>query len=298
MVHMTLIQLQIFSLVSELGGFTAAASRLGVSQSAISHAIKSLEQELGVTLFLRRHSTVEPTNIGQQLLLRARVMLGAAETMRQEASASKTLQQGYLSVGSFGPTSSVHLLPAILNVFCKAYPGIEVHIDEAPDKQVLQWLEERRVDLGFVVLPNETFKTYPIFTDQMVAVLPQNHRLAQNTTVSLSELSHHPFALTEAGSGALITRLFARARVTPQIRYRTTQILSTLDTVARGDAVTILAETALPKGEQQDYVIRPLAPSITRQVGLAIPDEDQASPATQAFIKTAVTWARRTRKDL
>jgi len=293
--HMTLIQLQIFSLVSELGGFTAAASRLGVSQSAISHAIKSLEQELGVTLFLRRHSTVEPTNIGQQLLLRARVMLGAAETMRQEASASKTLQKGYLRVGSFGPTSSVHLLPAILKVFCKAYPGIEVHIDEAPDKQVIQWLEERRIDIGFVVLPNDTFKTYPIFTDQMVAILPQKHCLAQNTTVSLSELSHHPFALTEAGSGALITRLFARARVTPQIRYRTTQILSTLDTVSRGDAVTILAESALPKGEHQDYVIRALDPPITRQVGLAIPDEDQASPATRAFIKTAVIWARKTR---
>jgi len=81
---MTLTQLEIFSLVAELRGFTLAAHRLGISQSAVSHALKSLEQELGVELFRRHQSQVELSDIGEQLLLRARAMLGLANTLRQE----------------------------------------------------------------------------------------------------------------------------------------------------------------------------------------------------------------------
>jgi DNA-binding transcriptional LysR family regulator len=111
---MTLTQLEIFSLVAELHGFTPAANRLGISQSAVSHALKSLEQELGVEL-LRRHQTrVEPSDIGQQLLVRARAMLGLANTLRQEAADARGMKTGTLRIGSFGPTSSIKLLPLIL----------------------------------------------------------------------------------------------------------------------------------------------------------------------------------------
>ena len=80
---MTLTQLEIFSLVAELQGFTSAAHRLGISQSAVSHAIKGLEQELGVALFRRHQAQVELSDIGGQLLARARAMLGLANTSHQ-----------------------------------------------------------------------------------------------------------------------------------------------------------------------------------------------------------------------
>ncbi|VEB45485.1 DNA-binding transcriptional regulator CynR [Chromobacterium violaceum] len=59
-----------------------------------------------------------------------------------------------MRIGSFGPTSSMRLLPALLARYRQQYPGIEVHIDEGPDEQVLQWLLERRVDIAFAVLPD------------------------------------------------------------------------------------------------------------------------------------------------
>jgi DNA-binding transcriptional LysR family regulator len=169
---MTLTQLEIFSLVAELQGFTSAANRLGISQSAVSHAIKSLEQELGVELIRRHQSQVELSDIGQQLLLRARAMLGLANTLQQEAADARGMKRGTLRIGSFGPTSSIRLLPAILQHFREQHPGIEVHVDEGPDRQVTQWLEERRVDVGFVVLPEERFDTFPLIEDQLVALLP------------------------------------------------------------------------------------------------------------------------------
>ncbi|PUA43079.1 LysR family transcriptional regulator [Pseudomonas protegens] len=281
---MTLTQLEIFSRVAELAGFTSAATRLGISQSAVSHAIKSLEQELGVELFRRHQAQVELTDIGRQLLLRARAMLGLAVTLEQEAADARGMKRGTLRIGSFGPTSSTRLLPQILGEYRKAYPGIEVHIDEGPDRQVLQWLEERRIDLGFVVLPEERFDTFPLLEDQLVALIPAAHALARERQVRLDQLCHDPFVLTEAGSAELVSRLFVGAGLRPNIRYRSSQLLSTLETVARGEAVSILAELSLPAAIDARYVSRALAPAVRRQVGIAVLDQRQSSPATLAFI--------------
>lgn len=284
---MTLTQLEIFSLVAELHGFTAAANRLGISQSAVSHALKSLEQELGVELLRRHQSQVALSDIGQQLLLRARAMLGLANTLRQEAADARGMKRGTLRVGSFGPTSSTKLLPLILQHYRAAHPGIEVHIDEGPDRQVIQWLEERRIDIGFVVLPDERFDTVALMEDQMVALLPVEHPLADRDDVSLKDLCDDPFVLTEAGSSELVSRLFNAARLTPNIRFRCSQLLSTLEAVGRGDALTVVAEGSLPGHPDSRYVKKPLSPVVTRKVGLAVLDERQASPAALAFIKLA-----------
>ncbi|QQX56307.1 LysR family transcriptional regulator [Pseudomonas chlororaphis] len=290
---MTLSQLQIFSLVAELRGFTSAASRLGISQSAVSHALKSLEQELGVELIRRHQSLVELTDIGQQLLLRARAILGLAATMEQEAADARGMKRGTLRIGSFGPTSSMKLLPAILRRYRAAHPGIEVHIDEGPDRQVLQWLEERRIDVGFVVLPQERFDCFALVEDQMVALIPSQHGLAAKDSVSLAELCDDPFILTEAGSAELVSRLFLAARLSPNIRYRSSQLLSTLETVARGDALTLVAQLSLPEANDPRYRVKALSPPVRRQVGLAVLDRRQASPATLAFIEQARRLYRR-----
>lgn len=284
---MTLTQLEIFSLVAEIRGFTLAAHRLGISQSAVSHAIKSLEQELGVELLRRHQSQVELSDIGEHLLLRARAMLGLANTLRQEAADARGMKRGTLRIGSFGPTSSIKLLPEILRHYRQAHPGIEVHIDEGPDRQVIQWLEERRIDLGFVVLPQERFDTFALIEDQMVALLPRDHPLGKRSALSLKALCDDPFVLTEAGSSELVSRLFNAARLQPNIRYRCSQLLSTLDTVSRGDAITVVAESSLPDTPEPGYVKIALTPRVQRQVGLAVLDQRQASPAALAFIELA-----------
>lgn len=289
---MTLTQLEIFSLVAELQGFTTAAHRLGISQSAVSHAVKALEQELGVDLFRRHQTRVELSDIGAQLLGRARAMLGLAATLQQEAADARGMKRGTLRIGSFGPTASVRLLPAILSHFRQAYPGIEVHVDEGPDRQVMQWLDERRVDVGFVVLADtqadsQRFDTVALFEDQLVALLPATHPLVASTSVPLKALCDDPFILTEAGSSELVMRLFSVARLRPNVRYRCAQLLSTLEAVSRGDGVSIVAQASLPEHVDSRYVARPLSPPVPRRVGLAVLDRRQASPAALAFLALA-----------
>ena len=228
---MTLTQLEIFSRVAELQGFTSAAHRLGISQSAVSHAIKALEQELGVELFRRHQSQVELSDIGRQLLMRARTLLGVADTLQQEACDARGMKRGTLRIGSFGPTSSNRLLPRILKRYRMQYPGIEVHVDEGPDRQVIQWLDERRIDVGFVVLEHERFDTFALFKDQMVALLPTAHPLAERSCVALKALCADPFILTEAGSLELVLATIRDGSAEPECALSLLATAHTLEAV-------------------------------------------------------------------
>ncbi|MEC5160594.1 LysR family transcriptional regulator [Janthinobacterium sp. CG_S6] len=287
---MTFTQLEIFALVAELRGFTAAAAKLSISQSAVSHALKGLERELGVELLVRHQASVELTDIGRQLLLRAREILGLSEAMRQEVADARGQRRGSLRIGSFGPTSSLKLLPAILDEYQRRYPGIEVRVDEGGDDEVTQWILERRVDVGFVVLPQERFHTVALAQDQLVALLPRTHPLAARPSIALARLCDAPFIMSEAGCAALIEPLFTAAGLAPQVRYRIAQVITILGMVERGIGVSIVAELALPDrlaGNYPGLVKVPLDPPATRRVGLAVRDRRQNSPATIAFLDVA-----------
>ncbi len=287
---MTITQLEIFALVAELRGFTAAAACLGISQSAVSHALKSLENEWGVVLIARGKSDIEVTEIGKRLLLHTKGMLGENEAIKQELTATRGLSRGTLRVGSFGPTSSLRLLPVILEEFRRNHPGIDIFIDEGEDNKVANWILDRQVDVGFVVLPDERFDTVPLVEDELIALIPAGHVLAHNKTVSLVDLSASPFIMTTAGSSTLVEKLFVDAGAIPQIRHRFSQIITIVKMVENGEGVSIVAKLALPSEFSSQYrgvVQRSLSPMAKRTVGLAVRNREQVSPATEAFLMTA-----------
>ncbi|MEG2034548.1 MAG: LysR substrate-binding domain-containing protein, partial [Janthinobacterium sp.] len=189
-------------------------------------------------LIVRHQASAELTDVGRQLLVRAREILGLSEAMRQEAADVLGQRQGSLRIGSFGPTSSLNLLPAITAQFRLRYPGIALRIDEGADHEVLQWIRERRVDVGFVVLPDERYDTVPLVEDQMMALLPRSHALANAAAITLAQLCDAPFIMSEAGCACLIEPLFANAGLQPHVPYRISQVITILDMVSRGDGVS------------------------------------------------------------
>ena len=147
-----------------------------------------------------------------------------------------------------------------------------------------QWLQEKRIDIGVVVLPDERFDTFPIKHDQYVAILPLNHPLTQYDGVTLKQLCEYPFNLTQAGSGKIVMGLFSAQKLTPKIQFRTRQLLSTFSLVARNEAVSIVAQLAIPENIN-NIVVKPLIPRVTRDIAFAVNNYSDASPATKAFIK-------------
>lgn len=287
---MTFTQLEIFALVAERGGFTAAAQKLGISQSAVSHALKQLEAEWGVTLLSRDQAGVALTDVGLNLIVRVREMLGVSESIRQELSAVRGLHRGALRIGSFGTTSSLQLLPRILARFHREHPGVNVTVDEGEDAEVAQWIIERRVDVGFVVLPDERFDTVSLVEDQFVALISSTHSLAGRSAIRLAELCDQPFILTLAGNALLVEGLFKSAGLQPQVKQRYSQILTIVKMVQSGAGVSIVADLAVPDEVMAlcpGVLKKPLTPRVKRRVGLAVPNREHGSPAVRAFLKTA-----------
>lgn len=128
----------------------------------------------------------------------------------------------------------------MLELFQKAHPGIEILVEEAADEEVIRWIEERRVDLGFVVLPDDRFKTWPVAKDQFVALIAADIPLAAQTDIRLAQLYDAPFIMPESGSAGFISRLSTQSHLSPKVRYRTSQVLSTLTMVAHGHGVQLL----------------------------------------------------------
>ncbi|AKJ31396.1 LysR family transcriptional regulator [Caldimonas brevitalea] len=295
---MTFTQLQVFATLAEARNFSRAATLLGITQSAVSHALRGLERELGVSLFSRDRLQPELTAAGRRLLARAHEIGALHEALIQEAKDARGLNEGVLRIGSFGFTSSLRILPDLLVGFQARHPGIEVYIDEDDDETVVRWLAERRVEIGFVVLPDERFETLALVEDEFVVLVPEGHPLATQATVSAADLDGQPFVMTEAGCAELIQALLDAAGARPRILYRFPQLLSILGFVARGLAISVAARLALPD-DHPGIVYRSLTPRAPRRVGLAVRDSAQLSPAARAFVELArEMYGRRTGRRL
>ena len=283
---MTFTQLEIFSVLAKVGSFSRAAAALGITQSGVSHAIKLLETELGVSLLNREGGSLALTDVGTRLLSRANDILQQKEALQQEASLEQGIARGTLRIASFGATSSLRILPALMAQFQRVHPLVEVQIDEVVDEVVVQWLLERRVELGFVVLPDERFDTLPLVTDELVAVLAASHPLASKKTVSAKDFHNRPFIRTSAGSGPHIDQFLGAQGAIPKTLFRFEQLTSMMGFVAQGDAIAIAARLALPDAPA-GLVYRSLQPRWPREIALAALSFDRLSPAARAFIEIA-----------
>ena len=281
---MTFTQLEIFSVLAKVGSFSRAAAALGITQSGVSHAIKLLETELGVSLLNREGGALALTDVGTRLLSRANDILQQKEALQQEASLEQGIARGTLRIASFGATSSLRILPALMAQFQRVHPLVEVQIDEVVDEVVVQWLLERRIELGFVVLPDERFDTLPLVTDELVAVLPASHPLASKKTVSAKDFHNRPFIRTSAGSGPHIDQFLGAQGAIPKTLFRFEQLTSMMGFVVQGDAIAIAARLALPDAPA-GLVYRSLQPRWPREIALAALSFDRLSPAARAFIE-------------
>jgi DNA-binding transcriptional LysR family regulator len=283
---MTLTQLELLVALAETLSFSAAGARLGISQSSVSHTISALEKSIGTTLFDRRTTPTTLTATAERLLPHARAMLVHAEAMAQEAQAERGLKSGVLRIGSFGPSSSLKLLPNLMRQFARKFPNLEVRVAEEADGVIAQWLVDHRVELGFVTLPDDRFESVQVAEDEYVVVLPSAHPLAKQRTVTTRQLHGQPFIASAAGCGDVIDSILARHKTVPHEVFRLPQIISVLGLVQQGLGVSVSVRLALPE-RWPGVVYRPFKPSVPRKIGLAMLDRSRLSPAAAAFVKLA-----------
>ena len=288
---MNLQKYEIFLRVVEIGSLTAAAAELGCTQSAVSHALASLEEELGFRLVRRGRGGIRPTNEGESMLPAARALLRAVEGLEQTAAGIRGLKTGTVRIGTF-TSVSVHWLPGMIKSYRERYPGVDFRIMSGDYHDVRQWLTDGSVDLGFVALPCEAPCRYiPLADDRMMAVIPQNHRFAGLPRFPLAMAADEAFISLLETSDQDLRRALDAAGVAPTIDLQTKDDYAIIAMVENGLGISVMPELLL-RGRSENVITMELAPPAIRTIALAIPSHAEPGPAAAAFIDCAVQWVK------
>jgi len=239
----TLRQLEYFVAVAESGTVTGAASRVHLSQSAMSTALADLERSLGVQLLLRHHARgITLTPAGDRLLVAARQLLGQADDLQTLAGDLGDDLGGHLTLGCFAILAPF-VLPSVLAAIDERLPGLQVATTEEPLDRLESGLLEGRLELaiGYDLGFGSDIERQQLFSVAPHVVLPVGHRLARRKRVGLAQLGDEPMVLMDLPhSRDYFAQLFASAHATPNIRYRTHSAELARALVARGLAYTVL----------------------------------------------------------
>jgi len=286
---MSFVRFETMAKVVELGSFTAAAEALNMTQSAVSHAVASLETEWGVSLFVRdRKKGITLTDTGETLLPHIREVLNRVEKIQQEIALTKNIESGLIRIGTFASASAC-LLPKLLVSYQKKHPKIEFKFYEGTYEEILEWLDSGIIDVGFVVKgkADEAFDLLPLMKDKMVVAYHENHRFKQQPIVDMGELANEPFIMPTGMYQSHVEDIFAEAQIKPSILFEVHDCTTIARMVGEGLGVTIGPELFLKT--QQLVQISHLNVSHHREVALACPSLTQASPAVKAFFDVAET---------
>lgn len=180
---MKLFQLRAALAVAEFGNFSEAALQLELSQPAVSHAISTLEEELGVPLFTRGYKGAVLTPAGKQVLAHAHQALQELELMQKEAHRQRSLQGGQVRIASFRSVAT-HILPKVIAQFRDRFPNIDVTIIERPDYlDIEQCLRESRAEIGITYLPtSDEFEVWELVRDEYIVLMPPQYSSPQPLT--------------------------------------------------------------------------------------------------------------------
>jgi DNA-binding transcriptional LysR family regulator len=267
---MELRQLEAFVAVAEERNFTRAAARLLVAQSGLSATIRGLERELKAPLFSRTTRRVELTAAGAALLDQAQRTLASARAAVQVVAAVQGVRRGTLTLGIV-QASSMFDLPGLLARYRRAYPGIELRLQQASSAELSRLLGERSVDVIFRAGSGEPLPglvSIPLARSPLVVACNADHSLADETAVELRALSGIALVGYPIGWGTrdLSDRAFHAIGVEPHYAFEVSDIPTLLNLVEAGlgaalvpDAIAAARGNQLRriaiKGPRWDYVI-------------------------------------------
>lgn len=266
------------------GSFTKAANSLNYAQSSISKMIADLEKEWGFPLLERNKKGVYLTSSGKQLLPYTRKILSDFEEMQQQVHAINGIQSGTVRIGTFSSVA-INWLPNIFSKFQEDYPKIDYEILLGDYDDIEKWINEGRVDCGFLRLPSCTnFDIISLKQDEYKAVLPMNHPLAQKDFLDYKDLNEQPFLLLEHGGKTEVSELLEKYNIHPNIRFTTWEDYAIMSMVEKGLGIGVLPEMILKRIPYQ-VAIRPFRTPYFREIVLAMKDQKKMTPAIEKFIE-------------
>ncbi len=274
----------IFLHVVQTKSFTQTAKNLGYSQSAVSQAVKSLEEELGTILFDRSRDHLELTSDGKAYLPYLESIQTSSDALEKKKEEMLGLTDSLIRIGTFTSVSR-NVLPPLLSMFKEQYPDVRFELIQGNGyDDVEEGIRRGDMDFGFVNEEfSKDFQTKSLYKDHMIAVLPKGHPLTRYHSLSLKQLSKEPFILLDEGEFSVTLDAFRNAGVQPNIRYRITDDYSILAMVKQNLGISMLYRIVVT-GYEKDVEIREIKDSFSRPIALAYRSYDTLSIASRHFV--------------
>lgn len=291
--HMELKQLEYFLTISKLNSFTLAADQLYISQPGITSAIRRLEDELGIQLFVRNRKTAILTPEGQIFANHIESVMSDVTKALNKVEEMKNLTKCTITIG-ISPVSSVSSASFLLAKFKSLYPDLDLTLVEDCSTNLQKLLEDGKIDLAFLLLESEvdSFESLILGTQELVLGLPSFHLLKGKNKLPLSAVQKENFVLLKTGCPVrtVIEHRFSAQNLTPNISFETNYMQAIQRLVLCGAGITILPSEAFENNNNFSTV--PLDPPLYVTTYIAYKKTRALSKATQTlydFIKSSCT---------
>ena len=261
---MEMRHLRCFLAVAEELHFARAAERLHIEQSPLSRAIKELEEDLGVVLFVRTTRSTRLTRAGELFLEHVRRIFSALEQARDSVKAAANGFHGQLRVAlSDGITPS--RLPALLALCRQEEPEVELRFFEVPLSQQIKGLHEDLYDVGFEQSDEvgDGIATMPVWSDALMVAVPARHPLLAHKRIPLDELLRYPLVLCDPQAceshAKHVDRVLRRVDMEPLVAERVATCDLMMALVSAGFALGLTGQSHIAASRETGVVARPLA---------------------------------------
>jgi len=292
---MNLRHLRAFATIVDVGGVARAATRLHLSQPALSRQISALEAELGVPLFDRIGRRVQLTSQGEDLLRRSRRLLAEADSLGERARELKRGETGILRVAAT-PQVIENLLAPFLIHYRRRHPGVEVHFVEDGGARLLGRLERGEAHLSMTPASTTRFAGALLYPMHVIAAVPSAHPLARRRVIEVAELADEPLLLPQRGFGSREWFDIACdiAHVRPRVLLESAAPHTLVALAATGYAIAILPSNArVPRDDIRAVPLVHRGASVGRWAHIAWDQERFQAPYAGEFVTELAAFCRR-----
>lgn len=269
--------------LADHGHVTAAAAALGTSQPTLSRALARLEEELGVRIFERVPTGVEPTPDGETVIEAARDLVGRHDLLTATLAHRLSPDTGMVRL-AFLDSMATTLVPRLLRAFHASAPGVKVVLSQEPTHHIHRDLARGVVELGLTMDPAPGQAWLPVRQERLVVVVPPTHRLRHRARVDLAELADDELVTTPAGfaHSALLQGLLAEAGVDLRVSFESADLATIEGLVAAGLGVAVVPEAFA--GQSGSIGLALTSPGATRTIGLTWRTDRVLAPPAERFV--------------
>ncbi|MFH8809634.1 LysR family transcriptional regulator [Streptomyces hygroscopicus] len=286
-------QLKAIVTVAEVGSVTRAAELLHLVQPAVTRQIRTLEQELGVSLFERTAQGMRPTRAGSIMVDRARRALGELERARAEVRPAPGTVAGIVTIGLLESTSDL-LAEPLVSAIARHHPGVRLRLMTAYSGHLQQWLDDGDLDLTLLYNLDSTpsLSARPLVRERLWAVAPASAGLRVDRPVPFAEVARNPLVMPASGHAlrSLIDAAAVRAGVDLEVVVQTNSMRLQKRLVLAGQGWTVLPGLGAAEEVTRGTIsAAPLSePDVWRSIVLAAPRFGRTPPAVDVVAQELV----------